>query len=68
MRGKFGEKLMADLPKDFINEAWSFLYEEVDHFGPFLVKERLRELKRYGASFLYWTRDYNGNRFICNNT
>ena len=37
--------------KDYVNEAPPFTYCDIDLFGPFLVKERLRELKRYWALF-----------------
>ena len=32
MRGKFGEQIMADLPKDCVNEVPSFTYCDVDLF------------------------------------
>ena len=51
MQGKFGKHIMADLPQDCANEAPPFTYCGVDLFGPFLVKERRSELKRYGALF-----------------
>ena len=51
MRGNFGEQIMADLPKDRVNEAPAFTYCGVDLLGPSLVKERRSELKRYGALF-----------------
>ena len=47
--GKFGEQIMADLPKDHVNEAPPFTYCGVDLFGPLLVKETRSKLKRYGA-------------------
>ena len=50
MRGNFGEQVMADLPKDRVNEALPFTYSGIDLFVPFLVKER-SEIKRYGALF-----------------
>ena len=37
--------------KDYVNEAPPFTYCGIDLFGPFLVKERLCELKRYWALF-----------------
>ena len=49
--GYFGEQIMADLPKDRVSESPPFTYCGVDIFGPFLVKERQSELKRYGALF-----------------
>ena len=51
MRGKLGEQIMGNLPKDRITEAPPFTYCGVDIFGPFLIKERRSELKRYGALF-----------------
>ena len=51
MRGRFGEQIMADLPKDRVSESPPFTYCGLDIFRPFLVKERRSELKRYGALF-----------------
>ena len=51
MRGRFGHQITADLLKDRVNEAPPFTYCGVDLFGPFLVKERRSEMKRYGALF-----------------
>ena len=51
MRERFGQQIIADLPKDQVNEAPPFTYCGVDLFGPFLVKERRSEIKRYGALF-----------------
>ena len=51
MQEKSGEQIMADLPKDDVNEAPPFIYCGVNIFGPFLVKERRSELQRYGALF-----------------
>ena len=51
MQGKFGQQIMADFPKDRVNEASPFTYCGVDLIGPFLMKERPSELKRYGALF-----------------
>ena len=49
--GKPGEQKMADLPRDRISPAPPFTYTGVDYFGPFLIKEGRREVKRYGALF-----------------
>ncbi|XP_066915532.1 uncharacterized protein [Clytia hemisphaerica] len=43
LRGKSQSPKMADLPP--------FTYVELDLFGPFLVKERRSELKRYGIIY-----------------
>ena len=51
MRERFGQQIIADLPKDQVNEAPPFTYCGVDLFGPFLVKERRSEMKRYGVLF-----------------
>ena len=53
MRRRFGEQMMADLPKDCVRKAPSFTYCGFDLFGPFLVKERWSELKRYEALFTW---------------
>eukprot|EP00112_Aurelia_sp_Birch-Aquarium-sp1_P002491 Seg1276.8 transcript_id=Seg1276.8/GoldUCD/mRNA.D3Y31 product="hypothetical protein" protein_id=Seg1276.8/GoldUCD/D3Y31 len=46
-----GEQRMADLPSDRIQEAPPFTYCAVDYFGPFYIKEKRKELKRYGCLF-----------------
>ena len=51
MHGRFGEQIMADLPKDRVSESLPFTYCGVDIFRPFLVKERQSKLKTYGALF-----------------
>jgi hypothetical protein len=42
---------MADLPKDRLTSAPPFTYCRVDLFGPCLIKEGRKELKRYGVVF-----------------
>ena len=51
MRGRFGQQIIADLPKDQVKEAPPFTYCSVNLFGPFFVKERRSERKRYEALF-----------------
>ena len=51
LRGQFGEQKMADLPTERSEEAPPFSYCGVDMFGPFYIKERRKELKRYCALF-----------------
>ena len=51
LRGKTGEQLMSDLPADRVNSAPPFTYCAVDLFGPFIIREGRRELKRYGCLF-----------------
>ena len=42
---------MSDLPEDRLQQAPPFTYCAVDYFGPWIVKERRKELKRYGVLF-----------------
>ncbi len=42
---------MSDLPVDRCEEAAPFSYSAVDFFGPFIVKEGRKTLKRYGCLF-----------------
>ena len=42
---------MADLPKERVSQAPPFTYVGADCFGPFIVKDRRTELKRYGLIF-----------------
>ena len=51
LRGKTSDQKMADLPLDRIEECPVFTNCGVDMFGPFLIKEGRKELKRYGALF-----------------
>jgi hypothetical protein len=51
LRGPPLQQKMADLPKDRLEPAPPFTYSAVDYFGPFLVKEGRKTLKRYGALF-----------------
>ena len=46
-----GVQKMADLPKDRISPAPPFTYTGVDYFGPFIIKEGCKEVKRYGTLF-----------------
>ena len=47
MRGKFGEQVMGNLPKDRVSQAPPFTYCGIDLFGPFMVKERISVMKRF---------------------
>jgi hypothetical protein len=51
LRGKLNYQKIADLPEDRVSEAPPFTYCGVDLFGPFLIKEGRREMKRYGCLF-----------------
>ena len=42
---------LADLPEDRIEPAAPFTYSAVDYFGPFVVKEGRKDVKRYGVLF-----------------
>ena len=42
---------MADLPLDRSDPARPFTFSAVDYFGPWLIKEGRREVKRYGVLF-----------------
>ena len=42
---------MADLPEDRLDLAPPFTYSAVDYFGPWLIKEGRRQVKRYGVLF-----------------
>ncbi|XP_077983962.1 uncharacterized protein LOC144438690 [Glandiceps talaboti] len=55
LRGACETQRMGDLPKDRMEEAPPFTYSGVDLFGPFLIKERRSELKRYGVLFVCLT-------------
>ena len=51
LRGKLGIQKMADLPSSRLMEVPPFTYCGVDMFGPFIIKQRRSEVKRYGAMF-----------------
>ena len=51
LRAKSAKQKMADLPKDRLTSAPPFTYCRVDLFGPCLIKEGRKELKRYGVVF-----------------
>lgn len=50
-RGKFGSQKLAPLPKDRTENVAPFTYVCCDFFGPYMVKEGRKELKRYGCIF-----------------
>ncbi|XP_038053892.1 uncharacterized protein LOC119726309 [Patiria miniata] len=49
-RAPCGQK-MAELPKDRLDPSAPFTYSAVDYFGPFMIKEGRKELKRWGVIF-----------------
>ena len=51
LRGTVQEQKMSDLPEDRMDCYSPFTYCAVDYFGPFIVKEGRKELKRYGVLF-----------------
>lgn len=51
LRGAMGEQKMADLPRERITPSPPFTYCGVDYFGPFLIKQGRKEVKRYGVLF-----------------
>ena len=51
MRGPLQIQKMADLAVDRIEPSAPFSYCPVDFFGPFLIKEKRSEVKRYGVIF-----------------
>ena len=51
LRAPVQQQKMADLPEDRTEPAPPFTYCAVDYFGPCLIKEGRRELKRYGVLF-----------------
>ena len=51
LRGKSASPKMADLPKDRIDPSPPFTYCGLDMFGPFVIRERRSDLKRYGIIF-----------------
>ena len=42
---------MSDLPEDRLHQAPPFTYCAVDYFGPWIVQDKRKELKRYGILF-----------------
>ena len=51
LRGALEEQKMANLPEDRLEPAPPFTHCGVDYFGPFVIKEGRKELKRYGVLF-----------------
>ena len=53
LRAAVQEQKMADLPEDRLEPVAPFTYSAVDYFGPWLVKEGRKEVKRYGVLFTF---------------
>ena len=51
LRGSTLDQKMSDLPSDRVNPAPPFTHTGMDAFGPFLIKEGRKELKRWGLIF-----------------
>ena len=51
LRGAVQEQRMAELPDDRVEPAPPFSNCAVDYFGPLIIKEGRKELKRYGVLF-----------------
>ena len=50
----FGQQ--KNLPYDRTTETPPFTYCGIDMFGPLYIKEKISELKRHGAMFVYLAR------------
>lgn len=51
LRGKPPEQKMADLPRERVTPAPPFTFTGVDYFGPYIIKNGRKEVKRWGALF-----------------
>ena len=51
LRGKFGTQRMAELARRRVTDSPPFTHCGMDMFGPFILREGSKELKRYGAMF-----------------
>ena len=51
LRGTLCEQRMADLPRDRLENVAPFTSSGVDYFGPFIIKEGRKEIKRWGVVF-----------------
>ena len=51
LRGPTQSQKMSDLPEDRLHQAPPFTYCAVDYFGPWIIKDKRKELKRYGVLF-----------------
>ena len=51
LRGTVEEQKMADLLLDRSEPTPPFTFSAVDYFGPWIIKEGRREVKRYGVLF-----------------
>ncbi|XP_068203744.1 uncharacterized protein [Palaemon carinicauda] len=52
-RGKLLDQKMSDLPDDRVNPSPCFSFCACDFFGPFIVKQGRKAVKRHGVLFVY---------------
>ena len=52
LRGTSGVQKMAVLPEERINPSPPFTYTGMDVFGPSMIKEGRKQLKRWGLTFI----------------
>ena len=72
-RGKLADQKMADLPNCRTSPEGPFVHTGVDMFGPFLIREKRSQVKRYVTMFtclasraihLETTKDMSADSFI----
>ena len=51
LRAPLQQQKLSDLPEDRVEATAPFTYSAVDYFGPFLIKDGRKEVKRYGVLF-----------------
>ena len=52
IRAAVGSQKMSEVPSDRAEPSPTFTFCAVDYFGPFVIKENRREVKRYGVIHL----------------
>lgn len=67
-RGRLGEQKMADLPEERIMETAPFTHCGVDLFGPFVVKQGRKNIKRFVALFTCFSSRAIHLEAVCNLT
>ena len=51
LRAPLQQQKPSDLPEDRVEATAPFTYSDVDYFGPFLIKDGRKDVKRYGVLF-----------------
>ena len=51
LRGRVAEQKMSDLPTERVTSSSPFASTGIDMFGPFIIKQGRKEVKRYGCLF-----------------